>query len=216
MSLISSRCAGVAAAIVATTACTLTACRSYDSLTPGLTGAVVTVVDSGPALAQARSFLIPDTVVDLARTTREISHESDQAITETVRMHLIDLGWHDAATDASPDPDVIVLVGASTRIQTGWYYTDWYSSWGYLPYWGSASASWGWGVPTTAVPYAFPAGTLLLTMLDRRAMNQQTQTITVLWAAALDGVVGTAEGTLERAIVGIDQAFSQSDYLRIQ
>jgi len=216
MTLMISRSAAVVAAIAVTTAFALTACRSYDALSTGLTGAVVTVVDSGPALKQARSFLIPDTVVDLARTTSQISHASDKEITANVRMHLIDLGWHDAAADPSPDPDVIVLVGASTRIQTGWYYTDWYSSWGYLPYWGPATASWGWGVPTTAVPYAFPAGTLLLTMLDRRAMNTQTETISLLWAAALDGVVGTAEGTLERAIIGIDQAFSQSDYLRIQ
>ena len=129
MSRVSSRRAGVAATIVAITAGTLTgaSCRAYDALSPGLTGAVVTVVDSGPALKQARSFLIPDTVVDLARSASQISHASDTQITETVRMHLIDLGWHDAATDPSPDPDVILLVGASTRIQTGWYYTDWYS-----------------------------------------------------------------------------------------
>jgi len=208
-----SRCTGLAALIAAIAL----ACHANDVLSPGLTGAVVTVVDNGPQLQAARSFLIPDTVIDLARSVHDISHQFDTPIVANIRQHFIDLGWHDAATDGVPDPDVIVLVGASTRIQTGWFYNDWYSSWGYLPYFGPATASWGWGVPATAVPYAFPAGTLLITMLDRRNFDTATRTVTLLWAAAVDGVIGTTEGTLERADVGVDQAFVQSDYLlRIQ
>ena len=208
-----SRCASGALVFLAGT---MAACGTNDLLSPGLTGAVVTVVDSGPALNAARSFFIPDTIVDLARSVHDISHEFDTQIVDSIRQHFIDLGWHDASTDAVPDPDVIILVGASTRIQTGWFYSDWYSSWGYLPYFGPATASWGWGVPTTAVPYAFPAGTLLITMLDRRHFDQATQTVPLLWASAIDGVIGTQQGTLERADVGIDQAFAQSQYLRIQ
>jgi len=206
---------GVGVGLAAAVAVVTVACHANDLLSPGLTGAVVTVVDNGPALQAARSFFIPDTVIDLARSVHDIGHQSDSAIVDTIRQNLIDLGWHDASTDAVPDPDVIVLVGASTRIQTGWFYTDWYSSWGYLPYFGPATASWGWGVPGAAVPYAFPAGTLLITMLDRRNFDTARQRVPLLWAAAIDGVIGTQEGTLERATLGIDQAFAQSDYLRI-
>jgi hypothetical protein len=207
-----SRCTGLAAVIASITV----ACHANELLSPGLTGAVVTVVDSGPALKAARSFLVPDTIVDLARSAHDIGHAADKQIVAEVRRQFIDLGWRDAAADLTPDPDVIVLVGASTRIQTGWFYTDWYSSWGYLPYFGPATATWGWGVPGTAVPYAFPAGTLLITMLDRRNFDTTTRRVTLLWGAAIDGVIGSAEGTLERATAGVDQAFDQSDYLRIQ
>jgi hypothetical protein len=50
-------------------------------------------------------------------------------------------------------------------------------------------------------------------MLDRRAENPTSQSIPLLWAAGIDGVVTTTASTTERALVGIDQAFAQSSYL---
>ena len=191
-------------------------CYSSDNnnVAPNLPGVVITVVDQGPALASARTFALPDTVVEVPLGSNTISHESDQQIIASVRAHMTALGWQDLGTNRAANPDVVLLVAAATRIQTGVAYFDWFGAWGSLPYWGPAvSSGWTWGVPVGAVPYAFQAGTILITMLDRRAENPTAQSIPLLWAAGIDGVVTTTASTTERALVGIDQAFAQSPYL---
>jgi hypothetical protein len=181
---------------------------------PDLPGVVITVVDQGLALASARTFALPDTVVEVPLGSNTISHASDQQIIASVRAHMTTLGWQDVGTNPGANPDVVLLVAANERIQTGVAYFDWFGAWGYLPYWGPAVGSgWTWGVPAGAVPYAFQAGTVLITMLDRRAENPTLQSIPLLWAAGIDGVVTNTASTTERALVGIDQAFAQSQYL---
>jgi hypothetical protein len=195
------------------------ACYATDvnSVNSNLSGVVITVVDHGPALATARSFALPDTVVEVPVGSNTLDHASDQQIIADVRAHMVGLGWHDVGTNRAATPDVVLLVAASTRIQTGVAYVDWFGAWGTLPYWGPAvSGGWAWGVPAGAVPYAFQAGTLIIAMLDRRAENVALQSIPLLWAAGIDGVLTTTASTTERALAGVDQAFAQSLYLKVQ
>jgi hypothetical protein len=189
----------------------------YNSVSSNPPGVVITVVDHSRALATARTFALPDTVVEVPLGSNTLDHASDQQIIANVRAHMVALGWHDVGTNPAATPDVVLLVAASTRIQTGVAYVDWFGAWGSLPYWGPAvSSGWTWGVPAGAVPYAFQAGTIIIAMLDRRAENVGLQSIPLLWAAGIDGVVTTTTSTTERALVGVDQAFAQSLYLKVQ
>jgi len=189
----------------------------YNNVPSNLPGVVITVVDQGPALASARTFALPDTIVEIPVGSNTLDHASDQQIIANVRAHMVGLGWQDVGTNPAAKPDVVLLVAANTRIQTGVAYVDWFGAWGYLPYWGPAvSGGWTWGVPAGAVPYAFQAGTIIIAMLDRRAENADLQRIPLLWAAGIDGVVTNAASTTERALLGVDQAFAQSPYLRVQ
>ncbi len=189
----------------------------YNNVAPNLPGVVITVVDQGPALAGARTFALPDTIVELPLGSNTLDHASDQQIIANIRAHMVGLGWQDVGSNPAARPDVILLVAAETRIQTGVAYVDWFGAWGYLPYWGApVSAGWTWGVPAGAVPYAFQAGTILISMLDRRAENVDQRSIPLLWAAGIDGVVTTTASTTERALIGVDQAFAQSPYLKVQ
>jgi hypothetical protein len=199
----------LAATLVGTTGC-------HDAFDTGLSGAVITVVDSsGQALRSARTFALPDTIVELANSVISLDHMHDQEIVASVRAQLLELGWRDASRDTPAPPDVVVLTAATTRIQTGVVYSDWYGAWGYLPYWGPAvNDAWVWSTPDGAVPYAFPAGTLLVVMIDIRDQRVDTREIPLLWAVAVDGVISGASRTAERARAGIDQAFAQSAYLR--
>ena len=200
-------CVAAAAALFAA-ACDAT------TITEQSFGAVVTLVDSGPALHTARTFVLPDTVIRLAEGTAVSAQVADTLIRE-VRAQFLALGWTELRDTLTSHPDVVVLLAASTRTETGVAYTGWYSAWGYLPYWGpTVDASWGWGVPAGAVPYSFQAGTLLVTMLEVRAPRDSAKKIPLLWAAAIDGVVGDAS-TIDRVIEGLDQAFAQSPYLRL-
>ena len=210
---------GLLAATVVTTVL-MPACYAtdYNSVPSDLPGVVITVVDQGPALASARTFALPDTIVELPLGSNTIDHAFDHQIIANIRAHMVGLGWQDVGTNPAARPDVVLLVADNTRIQTGVAYVDWFGAWGYLPYWGpTVDAGWGWGVPAGAVPYAFQAGTILITMLDRRADNPTLRSIPLLWAAGIDGVVTNAASTAERALIGVDQAFAQSPYLaRVQ
>jgi hypothetical protein len=177
-------------------------------------GAVVTVVDSGPALRSARTFVLPDTVIRLSQGSA-ISPTLARELVAEIRAHFVALGWTEILDDPASHPDVIVLLAASTQVQTGLLYSDWFPAWGFLPYWGtSVDPSWAWGFPGGAVPYAYQSGTLFVTMIDVRAPRDETKTIPMLWAAGLDGLVGNSS-TLARIQAGIDQAFEQSPYLRL-
>jgi len=203
--------AGVAATLAAV------ACQATNPLTNDLGGVVVTLVDSGGSLNSARSFALPDTIVTLPQSSEgSVSHDADREITASIRRHLLALGWQDVSAHPSMHPDVVILVAASERIEVGVAYYDWYGSWGYLPYWNvGVNSSWGWGMPTGAIPYAYQAGTVLVTMLDLRAQRAEDRTIPLLWAAALDGIVTSPDNTASRVMTGVNQAFAQSPYLRI-
>jgi hypothetical protein len=179
-------------------------------------GAVVTVVDSGPALHRASTFVLPDTVIRLSQRGDAINPTLAHQLLIQVRAHFLAMGWTELADTSESRPDVIVLLAASTQTQTGLAYGDWYSSWGYLPYWGaSVDPSWAWGYPGGAIAYSYQSGTLLVAMIDVNApRDATTKTIPLLWAAGLDGLVGDGT-TKERIRAGIDQAFAQSPYLRL-
>lgn len=210
MAALTRRLCGVSAALL-TGACGGTTIDSPQSF-----GAVVTVVDSGPALRRARTFVLPDTVIRLAERGSAIDPTLARHLVTQVRAHFLAMGWTLIPDARESRPDVVVLLAASTQIQTGLVYGDWYSAWGYLPYWGSTvDPTWAWGYPGGAVPYVYQSGTLLVVMLDVAApRDQATKTIPLLWAAGLDGLVGDGT-TNERIRAGIDQAFAQSPYLRL-
>lgn len=202
---------------VAVLALCATACQNDDLFDVDQSGVVVTVVDSGAALASARTFVLPDTVIELPVESQLLSHSFDKALVASVRGHLTALGWQDLGSSPTAKPDVVVLIATSTRIESGVAYFDWFGAWGYLPYWGPAVGStWAWGVPAGSIAYAFQVGTVLISMLDLRNQNPATQRIPLLWTAGLDGVVTDPLDTGERALVGVDQAFAQSPYLRIR
>lgn len=192
------------------------ACDSYTIDSPQSFGAVVTVVDSGPALKRASTFVLPDTVVRLSQFGTPIGPQLAHQLIIQVRAHFRAMGWTELPNVRESHPDALVLIAASTQVQTGIAYSDWFSAWGYLPYWGgSVDGSWAWGYPVGAVPYAYQSGTVLVAMIDIGApRNQVTKTIPLLWAAGLDGLVGDGT-TTERVRAGINQAFIQSPYLRI-
>jgi hypothetical protein len=201
---------GISAALLAA------ACGGMTINSPQSFGAVVTVVDSGPALRRARTFVVPDTVIQLAERGSAISPTLAHQLVIQVRANFLAMGWTELPAAAESRPDVVVLLAASTQIQTGVAYGDWYSAWGYLPYWGtSVDPSWAWAYPGGTVPFSYQTGTLLVAMLDLTAPRDTTiRTIPLLWAAALDGLVSDGS-TMTRIRAGIDQAFAQSPYLRL-
>jgi hypothetical protein len=191
-------------------------CLSNNIVASDVSGAVVTV-DGSAGLHNARTFAVPDTIVELPTGSIGIAKASADEIVTRVRANLVRLGWTDVGANPSNPPDVVVLIAAAERVQTGVAYSDWFGTWGYLPYWGpSVSSASVWTLPDGAIGVSYEVGTVFIAMLDLRDQRGTKDDIPLLWAAALDGIVTSPGNTLARANLGVDQAFAQSPYLRIQ
>ena len=178
-------------------------------INPDNIGWVTTLVDSTPpALEVARTFAVPDTIVAL--NGGSLDHAADVAIAAEVRQHFLALGWIEKRDTAGVKPDVVIVMGVSTRQEVGISYDGWFPAYNWIPYWGTpADPSWVWGAPVGAIPYVYEVGTLVLTMVDLRAPRETTKKVPVLWVAAINGVLAD-NVVLPRVLTGIDQAFEQS------
>jgi hypothetical protein len=61
------------------------------------------------------------------------------------------------------------------------------------------------------VTFTYDTGTLLITMLDVQHGDASSRRVPLLWAAGVSGVLTSS--SLQGALEGIDQAFTQSPYL---
>jgi hypothetical protein len=181
---------------------------------------------------------MPDTVfpiVDDGDDADPINNQSQ--ILATVASNMASYGWTrvEYAPDV-PEPDVMIAVSAiiTTNYTVGWwypYYPGWGWGWGWgwykegsaergTDYWyggwgGYYPPGYGWGY----VPYysSYTTGTLLMEMTnpeDYRVINNDTVN-PIYWAGGLNGILGSTTTNTARVESGIDQAFEQSPYLKL-
>jgi len=178
---------------------------------------VTTLVDSQAPLKSARTFALPDTVLhpEQRQGADIIGHEHDAVILATLRSNLVAMGWREITDVASERPDVVVLAFVLEQTNTGVAYTDWWGGWSYWPGWPVGyGPEWAWGYPGNVTTFTYESGTLAMVMLDLRNGDQSAKRVPILWAGAVNGVLAIA--SVDDALAGIDQAFTQSPYLERQ
>jgi len=188
------------------------------SCTPGTdisaeeSDAVATLYDTNFGFGTVTSYALADSIVHFTGIgdpdSPRLSRDFDDEILAEVASQLSALGW-----TRRTDPtlaDVVVLVGARARIDTS--YLSWYGYWGwYYPY----APTWSWYYPYPVVTYNYTVGTLAILMTDVASADPATQTYTVRWVAAINGVMDDQQADVRaRALDGVQQAFAQSPYLR--
>ncbi|MBQ8502450.1 MAG: DUF4136 domain-containing protein [Bacteroides sp.] len=105
-------------------------------------------------------------------------------------------------------------------VKSTYYFTDfgqptWW--WGYpgywdVPYWGNWGG--GWYYPY-AVTYSYSTGSFLTELANLEAPQGNDQKLPVLWTAYMSGLLsGSTKVNVQLAIQGVDQAFTQSPYLK--
>ena len=181
------------------------------------------------------TYYMPDTVWPVREDTTDKSPvpNSDLILSDIARnmqaYGYTRVYYTDTAT--SP-PDLMMTVAAlsTTTVSVGWwypYYPGWGWGWGWykkssasrgIDYWyggypGYYPPGWGWG----GVPYysSYTTGTILMEMSnpdDYRVVNGDT-VVPMYWAGGLNGVMSSGSNT-SRITKGIDQAFTQSPYLK--
>ncbi|MGD8726657.1 MAG: DUF4136 domain-containing protein [Gemmatimonadales bacterium] len=193
----------------------LVACYPGDVSSISELDVVMTRYASDFSFGQVARFTMPDTIIHLNTddpNAIDIPRDNDDDTLDKVRTNLLALGWEEVDWDdaeAGAAVDVAVLNLASATENTQWWASYppggcwWYPCWG-----------WGWYWPPTIGVTSYDAGTYFMVMADVDGVAESDTTAAV-WGGAVNGVLSSSGASnFQRLLNGIDQAFTQSPYLR--
>lgn len=158
------------------------------------------------------TYAMPDDIVvdvqisNAGDTTYEYmkSVYSDPILAQ-IATNMTNYGW--TRVDISANPDLLLSPAAqsSTTYYTSYWYNWWYG--GYYP-------GWGWYYPPSYTVSSYTTGSLIMTIADPNSDSPINRSQSE-WIGVLNGIL-TNSANINRALSGIDQAFSQSPYLSIK
>jgi hypothetical protein len=174
---------------------------------------IVTIYDDQADFGAIETYAMPDTVAHLGVDDgSSVDRTYDQLILDKLAYELEAAGYVREADPEANGADVVVLAGVTSTEWEVWISYPWYN-WGY---WGDYSGYSYYYPPCPGCggSYRFTTGSLLVIMEDRNAADPDEETIPVIWAAGLNGLLeGSIAGISSRISDGIEQAFVQSPYL---
>lgn len=125
-------------------------------------------------------------------------------ILQAIESNMSNYGWTKVAISASPD----MLLTPAAMKNTTVFYSYWYDWW-----YGGWYGGWGWYYPPYYSISSYTTGTVVITMADPNVDNAVNQS-ELSWLVVGNGLVSGANN-VSRVTSGIDQAFEQSPYLKI-
>lgn len=169
---------------------------------------VYTNYDSEYNFAAKKTYAIPDKIMKIDDELVDGGDPNFVKDTYAVPMlnqinkNMTDNGWTKVATDANPD---VVLAPVAYEMTTYSYYGG---------YWGWWYGGWyGWYYPYPVVT-SYTSGSLVVNMLDPNDKSPDDKA-RVTWTFIINGLLeGTTAEFNARYTKGIDQAFTQSPYLK--
>jgi len=148
-------------------------------------------------------YAIPDKIVKIEGDVAEgeepefVKEPYNTQMLDQIKSNMTALGWTETDDPAVADLVLFPAVWTNTTI----YY--WYNNWCWYYYY----CGWGWGYPSAS---SYTTGTLLMTLV---ADGDDYIEPTRVWTGAINGLLSGAYST-SRVTRGIDQAFTQSPYLK--
>ncbi len=176
---------------------------------------VLTVRDEQVDFGAYRTYVMPDTVIHIENgdDTIELSRDYDDLILSLVETNMDALGYDRELDPEANGSDLILLAAAVGTESVDWFYGYW-DWWGWWPGWGyyppGFGPGWGWGYPPGYIgAVRIEQGSVLLTLVDPAVVDEDSEELPVVWAAAVRGLLsgGNAQARLTG---GINQAFLQS------
>jgi hypothetical protein len=174
---------------------------------------VATSYNSSYNFGSVTKYAVIDSVVHFG--TDEVTRAYDNQIKARVRSNLNALGWQEV-TDSTANVTIMMGTTSSTTMVYGssswWDYYSWYPGWSYYPYYGSG---YSWYYPYYGggydYSYTYTTGSLVVSMVDLKLGADNK--LPVQWIAVMNGLVNSGDAS-SRINIAIDQAFSQSPYLK--
>lgn len=170
----------------------------YDyGIDPDTSNVVVTAYNNTYNFQNVSTFYLDDSVYQVGGSNIANPYESN--IINTTRSNLLALGWTETTDTALAD------VYVSTGVTTSTYTVDSYDYW-----WYGGGYSWYYP-PYYSYSYSYTTGTVAILIAEPDLAT--TDQLPIEWSGVLNGVTGQANpGGL--ITTGINQAFSQSPYLK--
>jgi hypothetical protein len=169
---------------------------------------VYTNYDNGYDFKAKGTYALPNEIVKITGEPGEppeyVSAIYSVPILAQIDANMAALGWTKVDVNAGPDVQILPAAWTTTTLVGGYwggYYCWWY------PYYCGG----GWYYPYYPVS-SYSTGTLVMTMVDPN-LSSTDDSKRVIWSSAINGLLsGTYE--INRVKKGIDQAFTQSPYLK--
>lgn len=161
-------------------------------------------------LEDLKTFRVADSIIMIYDTTSEAPNypsEIANVILSNIRQNMIDNGWTEDVVD-TPDVYLTSRLWENTTIGAI-YYPPYWNPWypGYYPgYW----PGWGGG----ASYYSYTSGTVTIDMFNLTNFDAAADEIPVDWNVVVNGLVSNSSSNMSRIERGINQAFTQSPYLK--
>jgi hypothetical protein len=168
------------------------------------TDIVYTDYDDSYNFAGKGTYSMPDKIVKITGNLIEgedpefVKEPYNTQMLQKIESNMTALGYTKSADPANADMVLFPAVWTNTTV---YYYYD-YWCW-YNPYY----CGWGWGYPSYTTQ---TSGTLLMTLI---ADGDEYVQPTNVWTCAVNGLL-TGRYDVNRVNKGIDQAFTQSPYLK--
>ena len=181
---------------------------------------VTRYADSGK-FGTYQTYSMPDSVVQLYDPDKDPPDPLDPAlenlILSTVASNMQKYGYTREMDPESNTPDVFVYCEVTTTTWIGYSYYPWYGYWGWYPGWGWGGGYYPWYPGGTWTSYTFDTGTVIINYVDVEQSDPDTETFAVVWWGGMNGLLGdTSSSGMARVERGIDQAFTQSPYLKVK
>lgn len=177
---------------------------------------VGTTFDDKVDFSQYKTFAMEDSVILVYDTTGKAPDYPTivaNATLDAIRSNMLSNGWTEITTNDTAGgvkPDVVIGTYAWNTTVSGSIYYPYYPYWGYgwyYPYYG-----YGGGVTY----YSYSTGTIVIQFFDLKNPNDAEQRINIIWTAGINGITETTVSDIAgRAEFSVDQAFSQSPYLKL-
>jgi hypothetical protein len=175
---------------------------------------VLTLADPNAVFSNYSTYALPDTVIHPVPDgqTDDLTRAFDSQIISDVARNMDALGYT-RVTDTTQTVSVVVLI---TATKSDWQVSGWYPGgwWGWYPWY--PGGGYYPGYPGYGYSYSFSTGSILITMIDPDKWNPDSLPDGPVWGGALNGLLGdTRAGVSTRIRNGINQAFAQSPYLKV-
>jgi hypothetical protein len=162
---------------------------------------------------------MPDTVVDMSVVgggMSSLSHAHDDTVLAVIAAQMQAYGYTRVDGITTKGDVIIVVGGVSVEHTDVWYPT--YPPGGWWGWWGGWPCGYGCYPVYPWVPVAtqYTTGTIVISMLDGGAQTAPNK-VPAIWAATINGLVTGTDASIDgRVTFLIQQAFTQSSYLKLQ
>jgi hypothetical protein len=178
---------------------------------------VITDYQKGTSFSSYHDFYIPDSILEINEITDDtiyISNADALSAINKIATNMTTLGYTEV--EEKSDADLGIQV---SYIKSRYYLTTIGAPWRYHGYWwpgywGPEWRGYGWYYPYR-ITYSYTVGSLIIDMVNLNG-TVTNNNVPIVWNAYISGLLtGNNEINMAKATSGINQAFTQSSYLKI-